>query len=249
VDDLEIPLEGGNVTDGVVRVGDTVRRPPHPNGPLAHAVLRHLADVGFRHSPRLLGTDDQGREMLTFAPGTTIWPHRRHLLDDGTAVAPIARLVRSFHDAMATFRADGDACEGTIVLHGDLAPWNVVVDDAGSWTLIDWDAVAPGPPAWDLAYVLYTFLPLWPDSPIVEDDAEIRRRIDVFTVAHGAARAIVDEALRLVPDRCRDVADRTEAGAAAGHPGFQRLVADGHPEGWRAGADHVAARLEQWLGR
>lgn len=46
-DQAEIPLAGGDVTEGVVRVGDTVRRPVGPHSPLVHALLTHLASVGF----------------------------------------------------------------------------------------------------------------------------------------------------------------------------------------------------------
>lgn len=41
-DQAEIPLAGGDVTDGVVRIGGTVRRPVGPHSPLVHALLRHL---------------------------------------------------------------------------------------------------------------------------------------------------------------------------------------------------------------
>ncbi|WP_435866505.1 hypothetical protein [Streptosporangium sandarakinum] len=53
----EIPLVDGDVTEGVVRVGDTVRRPVGPNAPLVHALLRHLEEVGFAGAPRFLGID------------------------------------------------------------------------------------------------------------------------------------------------------------------------------------------------
>jgi hypothetical protein len=43
----EEPLEGGRQTVGVVRVGDTVRRPLQPNSERVHAVLRHLEAVGL----------------------------------------------------------------------------------------------------------------------------------------------------------------------------------------------------------
>jgi hypothetical protein len=43
----EIPLGGGDVTEGVVRVGDTVRRPVGPHAPLVHAPLAHLESAGF----------------------------------------------------------------------------------------------------------------------------------------------------------------------------------------------------------
>ena len=36
---VEIPLEGGRITPGVVRVGETVRRPRNPNSEFVHEVL------------------------------------------------------------------------------------------------------------------------------------------------------------------------------------------------------------------
>ncbi|MGI5224335.1 hypothetical protein [Actinoallomurus sp. CA-142502] len=53
----------------VVRLGDTVRRPTHPWTPAVHALLGHLEQVGFPYSPRLLGTDEEGREVLTYLDG------------------------------------------------------------------------------------------------------------------------------------------------------------------------------------
>jgi hypothetical protein len=72
----EIPLAGGNVSDGVVRVGDTVRRPAGPWTPAVHALLAHLHEVGFHAAPRPLGLDERGREVLEFVPGATVWPDR-----------------------------------------------------------------------------------------------------------------------------------------------------------------------------
>ena len=245
----EIPLEGGNVTSGVVRVGDTVRRPCKAGSELAHAVLRHLENVGFRHAPRFLGIDDQGREILSFVPGHTIWPHEMERLVDGRVLDPIGALVRAFHDAMASFPSPDGGGSGSLVLHGDLAPWNVVVGDDGTWTLIDWDGVAPGKPAWELAYVLHTFVPLWPNTPFADDDAEVVRRIERLGAAYGADADFLDDALRLVPEKCRWLADATERFAREGDAAFQTMVDDGHPQVWREGADHVAGRLPRWLDR
>jgi hypothetical protein len=61
----EIPLAGGNMSSGVVRVGDTVRRPAGAWTPAVHALLSHLDSVGFRGAPRPLGIDEHGREVLT----------------------------------------------------------------------------------------------------------------------------------------------------------------------------------------
>src|SRR4051794_34176666 len=40
--DVEVPLTGGRITQGVVRIGDEVRRPTGPCSDFAHAVLRAL---------------------------------------------------------------------------------------------------------------------------------------------------------------------------------------------------------------
>ena len=66
----EVPLPGGVANRGrVVRIGDTVRRPLRAASPATHALLRHLEKVGFDGAPRLLGVDEQGREVLGYIPG------------------------------------------------------------------------------------------------------------------------------------------------------------------------------------
>ncbi len=71
----EVLLVGGIANRGqVVRVGDTVRRPQRATSPAIHALLRHLADVGFAGAPRFLDVDDQGREVLSYVPGTAVMP-------------------------------------------------------------------------------------------------------------------------------------------------------------------------------
>ena len=44
----EIPLNGGNMSAGVVRAGDTVRHPAVPWTPAVHALLTHLHEAGSR---------------------------------------------------------------------------------------------------------------------------------------------------------------------------------------------------------
>jgi hypothetical protein len=48
----EVPLGGGRSADGVVRVGDTVRRPPAHSTQLMRDVLVHLDAAGFDAAPR-----------------------------------------------------------------------------------------------------------------------------------------------------------------------------------------------------
>src|ERR1700753_376012 len=180
----ETPLSGGNMNSGVVRVGDTVRRPAGPWTPAVHALLGHLHAAGFPGAPRPHGTDSRGREVLSFIPGTVAWPGGFHLLDDDTQLARAARLIRDFHDAVAgvsapprarwQVRVPGDGDE--IIAHHDLAPWNLVVGDS-RWAFIDWDTAGPGTRLGDLAYATHGVGPLSAEPAYQRDDAGRRLRL------------------------------------------------------------------------
>ena len=104
----EIPLLGGN-TSTVVRVGDTVRRNVGPWTPSVHALLRHLEAVGFAGAPRVLGIDDQGREVLTLLAGEVArrpWPP---VVRQRRGIVALARLLRAYHDAVSGFVPPPDA--------------------------------------------------------------------------------------------------------------------------------------------
>ena len=62
-------LTGDGVTQGIVRIGDTVRRPLRPFSLTVQVYLAHLRDAGFTGAPLPFGVDEQGREMLSFVPG------------------------------------------------------------------------------------------------------------------------------------------------------------------------------------
>ncbi len=99
---IEVPLSGGNVAAGVVRLGRTVRKPVTPATPAVQAVLRHLEQVGFAGAPRPLGRDEQGRQVLEYVEG----PLAHALPPMAPAdLACIGRLVRHLHDALASFTA------------------------------------------------------------------------------------------------------------------------------------------------
>ncbi|MBK8050530.1 MAG: hypothetical protein IPK16_27550 [Anaerolineales bacterium] len=88
-------LSGGNVNIGVVRIGATVRRGQTAASPAVHQLLRHLEARGFDGCPRFLGTDEQGREVLSYIEGSTdiplaIWRADGPLLAAALA-APVSR--------------------------------------------------------------------------------------------------------------------------------------------------------------
>jgi hypothetical protein len=154
----EIDLGGGASGVGVVRVGDTVRRPQRFATGTMREVLQHLERVGFDAAPRWLGVDDQGRDILTWIDGDTFVergrmhpyigdPSDRVLFDDAQLAAVFA-LLRRYHD---TF--DGD-----IVCHGDYGPWNLVWRDGLPIAVIDFDNAYRGDPADDVGYALRMFV-------------------------------------------------------------------------------------------
>jgi hypothetical protein len=196
----EIQLGGGRVTGGVVRAGDTVRRPPKPNSPFVRALLAHLQEQGFDAGPRFLGIDERGREMFSFLPGGVPADLDPTLSDETLASA--ARLIRCYHDVTA-----GSDLAGLeeVVCHHDLSPCNFVFRDGRPVGIIDFDAAAPGPRLRDVGYAIFLWLNLGTDGPA---PAEQARRIEFFCGAYGITMddQVIDaivEAVDLNLDRLR----------------------------------------------
>ncbi len=189
----EVPLLGGRITPGVVRVGDTVRRPSTPNSEFIRCLLRHLAARGFEGAPKPLGTDEQGRDVFTYVEGAVPAGLQAH--DDET-LRSAARLIRRFHDLGAELVATPAACAAGIevVCHNDLSPCNFVFRAGLPVALIDFDAAAPGSRAYDLGYAAWLWLDLGaPDAGVPEQ----HRRLAVFLAAYGPCdpTSVVDATL------------------------------------------------------
>jgi len=168
----EIPLTGGRTTTGVVRVGNTIRRPIDGRGPLVHELLHHLERREFNGAPRFLGIDDAGREILSFIPGV-VPPELGHFTDAQLAAA--ARLLRQLHDATL----DCPLRNGHEVLcHGDASPCNCVLVDDIPTAFIDFDAAHPGSRLEDLGYAAW----LWTDigNDDLSPDLQGKRVADFF---------------------------------------------------------------------
>jgi len=234
-----------------VRVGDTARRPAGPWTPAVHALLNHLHGAGFRGAPRPLGIDEQGREVLTFIPGTVAWPDRFAMLGPAGRLADVARLVRDFHDAVREFTPPPDArwqvlipAEGSeIIAHHDLAPWNLVVGDEGGCAFIDWDSAAPGSRLWDMAYAVHGFIPLSADPAWQRSDAAARLR--VFADAYGLDEAARHDLVPMLSRRARSMHDFLRAQAAGSQP-WASLWAAGHGDAWRSDAGYIRQRERDW---
>ncbi len=168
VSDVEEPigieLTGGTINRPVL-IGDTVRRRCGSGAEAIHSLLLHLESVGFPYSPRFLGIDGQGREILSYLRGTSImrpWPSKYRSLE---GIKDAARVVRLYHEAVASFRPSKgsvwfngrtELLPGEIIIHGDLGPWNMIVDETGSVVgIIDWDFARPGSAISDISYFAF----------------------------------------------------------------------------------------------
>jgi len=246
-------LAGGK-TDGAALVDGTVRRAAGPWTPSVHALLEHLASQGIRETPRPLGTDERGREVLTFIRGET-WVERipvpRWAWSETTLVE-IGSLLRRIHDAQrdfvpppdATWRFAGSPDPSNVICHNDIGPYNVVWSN-GIVGLIDWDFAGPGTREWELAYAAWTFVPLhypelarWIGAPEIR---EAPRRLRILLDSYGLADrgGFVDVIVDRVADRATSVARLAERGDA----GMRGLLEKGHLADMRRTAEHVDRHL------
>ncbi|MGZ0148265.1 phosphotransferase [Kribbella sp. WER1] len=143
---IEQPLTGGRLTPGVVRVGDTVRRPASA---FTAQLLELLADKDF--TPNYLGQDEQGRDILSYLEGDA--PSRYQRWED-QQIAAAGALLRDFHDATRGSHLSGDH---EVVCHHDPAPTNFVFTDGLPTAMFDFDLAAPGDPLEDLGYAAWTW--------------------------------------------------------------------------------------------
>jgi len=243
----EQPLPGGFVTD-VVRAGNTVRRSPPANAGFVHELLALFEQHGWDGAPRFLGTDERGREVLSYIEGAAAWdPARLPSVTSDASLARLARLVREFHDlTTGTPLASG----GEAVCHNDLSPKNTVYRDGGAGLVpvafIDWDIAAPGDRIHDVAHVCWQYLDL---GPGVADPVAASSRMRLICDAYGLReRDALVPAVLWWQDRCWH---GIEAAAADGDPAMTRLRDSGAARSVRAAHAWVAthqAALTTHLG-
>jgi hypothetical protein len=250
VSDEEV-LTGGNVSH-VVRIGDTVRRPTGPWTPAVHALLRHLEAKGFDGAPRVLGIDDEGREVLEFVPGAMAWPVMGALATDHGLVRA-ARLLRAYHVAVADFVPPADAvwrfpdmapdcepfvdAEGLLIAHNDCAAWNLVMGE-DRWAFIDWDTAGPRIRLWDLAYAIRGMV-------LVDRPIDVRHRLEVLLDAYG----MTDDERRRLPDlviaRIQSSIDMMRRRGEAGEEPWASMWRSNHRVEWEATRDYARDVLTQ----
>ena len=251
------PLVGGrDPRSAPVRVGDTVRRPTGSSSAAVRDLLLHLAGVGFDGAPRHLGTDERGREVLSWIDGEVPLPPYPDWAMTDRALAELGGLIRRLHEATAAFARPfgtldhqwamdwADPAGGPVICHNDLYPENVVFRGGRPVAFIDFAMAAPGRALWDMAIAAEVWCPLGDPDRRDQHPAELDgiARIGVLARGYGLdpdrAEELVDV---IVEERARATAN-IRAEIAAGDASWTRDWAG-------AGGDERAAADDAWIAR
>lgn len=248
--ELEEILSGGfDSTRPVVRIGDTVRRPKSASSPAVRRLLQFLEEISFDGSPRYLGDDEQGREVLSFVDGQVPQaPYPDWAMTD-EALISVGQLLSRFHQATASFdpgtaewaldRADPEG--GPVICHNDPFPVNVVFRDGRAVALIDFDTAAPGRALWDVAVAMQIWAPL--HAPHVR--WYYPQQLD------GIARAgILGRAYGIKPEEASDLVEVIFAAREHIHTKVRAEIADGSPlwtGSWGDRVEEQATEDAVWL--
>jgi hypothetical protein len=214
----------GSGATGVRVVDGRVHRRTGPWTADVHDLLAHVRSSGLPEAPEVLGFDDNGDEVLAFIEGDEI----RAALTDGQ-LASVGDVLRRLRAALAAFPDPGRRSwrrrgfGGEELAHGDVGWWNLVFRGDEVVGLIDWDLASTACQLFDLAYALWTCVPLEADLDV--DDALRRARIVVD--AFGAT----DDERRRLPETIAFAQARVTwviaEGAVDGDLGLPRIWDEG----------------------
>jgi hypothetical protein len=262
-------LKGGNVNH-IVRISNTVRRPIGYWSRNVHVLLKHLEKQGFEGAPRFLGVDDSNREILTFIPGEVAgddYPKLKLYMWSDETLIGLARLLRAFHDATKGISLKSedtwqlsyaDENKHEVICHNDAALYNVVFQQDSPVALIDFDMACPAPRLWDIAYTLYTSIPLgWftPDcssgtTGVVayqheKHAADRRRRIHLFFESYGIP--VPNNLNEWIIQRLTVLCDTMKSFAANGKQAFQKMIDEGQLTHYESEIRFVTDHFEDWI--
>ena len=256
----EIPLPRGDVTEGVVRVGATVRRPRQPQSPFVAAYLAHLEAVGFDGAPRFLGVDERGRDVLDYVEGDVPGAPPEAWACTDEVVAGIGRLVRRLHDASAGWAPPPEldwfgrhtAIElpahlvdvvgvPELVAHCDVTPQNVVFRAGLPVALVDFDLARPTRRVLDMLTTAMWWVPLQhpADRAPAHAGVDVPARLRLLLDAYGMAPAGRTELLALADRAWRRGWHTMRYNAEHRGGGWARM--------WADGAGDVIERRRAWF--
>ncbi|WP_147804723.1 phosphotransferase [Alkalicoccus halolimnae] len=260
--DKEEMLAGGNVSN-VHRSGDTVRRELKPESPFIHELLKHLETRGIHFTPKFLGIDEQNREVLSFIEGEAgNYPLKEYMWSN-EVLKEIAEKQRSYHEAVKDFPIpnewkpmDKTPDNLEVICHNDFAVYNIIFNQGKPAGIIDFDVAAPGPRLWDIAYTLYTCVPLsrlyYSETGKAvyynsEYDAErIKKRVQLFFASYGI-EGLEENYLEMVVLRLEGLCTYMKRKAAEGDEAFQKMIKEGHLDHYINDIAFIRKHGREWV--
>ncbi|KGP91814.1 aminoglycoside phosphotransferase [Pontibacillus chungwhensis BH030062] len=258
----EEELTGGNVTM-VYRSGDSVRREIKSGSKRIHDLLLHLEKKNFKAAPEFLGINEEGREVLSYIDGVAgNYPLKKYMWSN-EALKDIAKMLRRYHDSVSDFPItnDWEPIDNTpnkfeVVCHNDFAIYNIIFNHEKPVGIIDFDLAAPGPRLWDIAYTLYTCVPLSrlyhnEEGEAVyynptRDAAYIKQRVKTFFECYGM-KGIEEGYLEMVMLRLEGLCKTMKRKASEGDPAFRRMIDDGHFDHYQKEIEFISRHGKEWM--
>lgn len=242
--ETEHPLDGGNTSRAVVRIGDTVRKPWSRSTPSVLSFVEALRSSSI-DVPEPLGRDERDRQIQEFVPGTLAIDH---LPLPTSVLVEVGSLIRAIHDASEHFDPDPRAVWETaipapgddLVCHNDLAPWNLIMSDR--LVFIDWDSSAPSTRLWDLAYVAQTFT--LSDASI--PPAQAAQSLVAFVDGYGATKSLRKRLPATMGYRAQAMYDLLRNSHQTGREPWATMFTSGHGDHWRAVTRYVGDHRRVW---
>ncbi|MCA0969308.1 aminoglycoside phosphotransferase family protein [Halobacillus litoralis] len=257
----EEKLSGGNISD-VYRIGNNVVRKVKPGSERVHKLLDHLEKKGYPHAPRFKGIDEQGREILSFIQGEAgNYPLKPYMWSQ-SSLTEIAKMLRRYHDAVSDFpfSEDWEPLDLTpdpkeVVCHNDFAIYNIIFQEEKPVGIIDFDMTAPGPRLWDVAYALYTCVPLSRLYHTEEGEAvfyqterdrdRIKHRVERFFEAYGI-EGLETGYLDMVERRLEALCETMKRKACEGDKAFQKMIDEGHMTHYQEDIRFIRRHGHEW---
>ncbi|OIK11810.1 phosphotransferase [Bacillus sp. MUM 13] len=254
-------LTGGNISN-VYRSGDTVRRDLKLNSPKIHRLLKHLENKGYSSAPKFLGVDEKGRETLSFIEVEAgNYPLKEYMWSND-ALIEIAKMLRQYHDAVSDFpisddweRMDHTPNKIEVVCHNDFAIYNIIFNHKRPVGIIDFDAAGPGPRIWDIAYTLYTCVPLSRHYHTETGEAVFynssrdaegkKQRVKLFFESYGIEK-LKEDYLEMVLLRLEGLCKHMIRKAGEGDIAFQKMIEQGHLEHYQKDIQFIKEHGKEW---
>ncbi|WP_163529966.1 phosphotransferase [Halobacillus ihumii] len=258
----EEKLAGGNVSN-VYRSEDTVRRELKPDSVRIHKLLQHLESKGFDYAPKFLGVDEKNREILSFIEGEAgNYPLKKYMWSNDV-LKEIANMLRLYHDAVSDFPSlsewnpiDNTPNNIEVLCHNDFAIYNIIFNKEKPVGIIDFDVAAPGPRLWDIAYTLYTCIPLsrfyYTETGEavyynpVHDAERIKKRVKLFFDSYsneGMEEGYLEMVLLRLEGLCKYMRRKANERDSA----FQKMIDEGNLEHYEKEVKFIREHGNEWI--